>query len=272
MLYWYQWACEKAFEATMAVLPDWFAGHELVQSVHSLAINCMVLTLLWPAACAVTRRCSRRFAELQHHKQRYVIGNCSKALCLAVVCMHPSFYDDVSHVYANQSLAETGAKSLWLKRASALYIASDIVALYMVPKLPATTVAHHWVAMVLALCLFATHVAHANVTIMIALYGAWSSLAWPVNLFLALRCVFDSEWWMQYLAYASLITYICSCFINWSWHLHWLSDQIFVKYVLLDWYGLCVLLYALSIAVVARDDIVLMSWLWRRAQRSVNDQ
>jgi len=238
--------------------------------LHALAVNCFALTLAWPAACSVARRCSRRFAALEHHRQRYVVANCSKALCLAVVCMHPSFYDDVSHVFEHQTFAHSRDKALWLKRTSALYIASDIVALYLVPHLPSTTVAHHWVATILALCLFATQIANANVTIMVALYGAWSSLAWPVNLFLALRCVFDSDWWMQYLAYGALVTYVCSCAFNWTWHLQWLYRQIVVDAVMFDWYGLCVLFYALSIAVVARDDIVLMSWLWSRAKQPVN--
>jgi len=265
MLYWYQKATAQAFQATVAALPMWFAGADLERSLHALALNCILLSALWPAACAVARRCSRRFAALKHHKQRYVVANCSKALCLAIVSMHPSFYDDMSHAYVHQAFTHGADNGMWIKRTSALYIATDIVALYMVPQLPATTVAHHWVAALLALCLFATDIQHANVTIMIAIYGAWSSLAWPVNLFLALRCVFDNEWWMQYLAYTALVTYVCSCCVNWLWHLQWLGQQVIADAVLFRWYGLCVLFYALSIAVVARDDVILMGWLKTRA-------
>lgn len=121
--------------------------------------------------------------------------------------------------------------------------------------------------MLLALALFATRISQANITLMIGVYGAWSSLAWLVNLFLAFLCVFRKRWWMNYLASLAMIQYAAVCSANWSWHAVWFWNQIVDGNVLLDWYGFLVLAYAVAVAVVARDDLVLLKWLCNFTQQ-----
>lgn len=97
----------------------------------------------------------------------------------------------------------------WTKYVSAVYVSTDLVALYMVLKLPHTTVVHHWASFILLVCLPAnlyTRQRAGNaysltpqlVTSMIDLstspvlqkvcmYGFFSTIAFNVNFFLAER-------------------------------------------------------------------------------------
>lgn len=269
MLIFYQWLAEKSLMLTKQFIPQWFSAEETLQGCHALAVDCALLCLAWPLGCAVGRRISRSFKALPLHKQWYVVANISKAACLAIISMHPTFFYDMIHVFYNNKFLDNDGESraAWIKRISALYISSDIMALVLVPRLPQTTIAHHWIATLLCLALFATELQQANVTLMIALYGAWSSLTWPVNLFLALRCVFDGRWWLTYVAWTALCMYVVACFLNWGWHTVWFVQQVYHKQILFEWYGFCVLSYALAVCVVSRDDVILMRWLFNYTQK-----
>lgn len=260
-------------------VPNTFDEAEWRDATNTFALNCAILIVLWPLCKHAWLRWSKRFAALPSGRQYYVVANMSKALCLAIMCLHPSFFSSLHHTFFQRSLLQSKETSdaqdstneaFWIKRCSALYLASDAVALLLVPALPTTTIFHHWMSIALGLCFFGTRLEDSNITLMIALYGAWSSLAFPVNLFLALRFPFDKSEWLPHLAWISLILYVIVCAINWSWHLAWLASQLFEKSVLDDWYGLLVLLYAGAITVLARDDIVLMSWLWDRVGKDRN--
>ena len=75
-----------------------------------------------------------------------------------------------------------------VKHISALYVVTDVVSLWLVPKLPQSTVVHHCISWLLALIVFGTDVRtpQSNVVRMILLYGAWSTVPYLVNAFLAL--------------------------------------------------------------------------------------
>jgi hypothetical protein len=266
MLAHYQSLMAKMWSAACMQRPEWISTDELLESSAVTIATCIALTILWPLGVFLAARSSKSFAALSNNKKWYVIANLSKVVCLAIVCIHPTFFTDLWDLYEGR-IIESDTRAIWIKRSTALYVSSDIVALLMVPKLPSTTVAHHVITMLLASALFATRISQANITLMIGVYGAWSSLAWLVNLFLAFRCVFRERWWMNYLASLAMIQYATVCFANWSWHAIWFWNQMVDGNVLLDWYGFLVLAYAVAVAVVARDDLVLLKWLWNFTQQ-----
>lgn len=252
-------------------MPDWIALDELVEASHTLALLCPILLIGWFVAMETFNRCWPAFRALTPARQWYVVNNLSKALNLAIMCLSPSFITDVHDAYVLDDgfQALTREHAMWIKRVCALYVSSDIVSLFVVPKLPASTVQHHVVASLLTLCVFATRFADGNIAPMIALYGAWSSLAFPVNAFLALRCMYDERWWMAYLAGFSCMLYAICCAFNWSMHVVWFVAQVktlgFVA-MLTTLVGQMVLMYWSAVCVWARDDLILQSWLIARMQ------
>lgn len=260
MLAYYQYAMSGLWHSACSNIPEWISVTEFNESSAVVIVTSLALAIIWPGMRHLFKRLSSSFRALSENKQLYVVANVSKALCLAVVCMHPSFFADLSDLFHGKIIAGD-SRSMWIKRSSALYISSDLVALFVVPKLPSTTVAHHIITIVLALSLFATKVDCGNIALMIGVYGAWSSLAWPVNLFLALRCVYPKRWWMKCLALLAMIVYFASCAFNWLWHTVWFWNQISSEGALLHWHGWLVFAYGIAVAGVARDDLILLTWL-----------
>jgi hypothetical protein len=248
-------------------LPSWIAVNEFLEACHTLLLLCCALFLIWHFALWLCSARWPRFRKLTPARQWYVVNNLSKALNLAVMCLSASFLADVHDAYwlDNGFQTLTHGRAMWIKRVCALYVSSDIVSLFVVPKLPASTVQHHVVAGLLTLCIFATRFSEGNIAPMIALYGAWSSIAFPVNVFLALRCMYDeSVWWMHYLAGFSCLLYAICCAFNWSMHAIWFARQLDAFGVFLlctTIYGEAVLLYACAVCVWGRDDLILQSWL-----------
>jgi len=259
MLAWWQ----NLLGAASEQCPPWISLEEMSHGMHQLLLSCAVIFCTWPLYRKVGHIASSSYRNLPEHKQWYVVANISKTVCLALISLQPFFYQEMWHVFRHQSFIDdnAGKRAKWVKSASAVYISTDLMALLLVPKLPKTTVAHHWIACILCVCLFLTKLSDANITMMIALYGAWSSLTWPVNLFLAFRCMNNAQWWLQHLARFALVLYFFGCSINWTWHATWFLDQLFYKSVFREPHGLLIVAYIMAVFVVARDDIILMKWL-----------
>lgn len=244
-------------------LLDSFSMEEFDQSISLLIVMCCSLFVSWNAAFFMFKNKFPR--GLDKNKRFYVIANCSKALCLATMCMHSSFFQNLAVLFkwqAYQGETLSNAQAMWVKRTSALYVASDVVSMLIV-DLPKTTWVHHIVTICLALALFLTKLNQGNVTIMIAVYGAWSALAFPVNLFLALRNVIQKSTAMIWFGKLAAIQYSLVCACNWSWHLWWFANQILSMHQQSMFSIASICFYALAVALVSNDDIVLMRWLWR---------
>mmetsp|Transcript_2567 Transcript_2567/g.4662 ORF Transcript_2567/g.4662 Transcript_2567/m.4662 type:complete len:121 (+) Transcript_2567:2-364(+) len=92
------------------------------------------------------------------------------------------------------------------------------------------------------------------------LYGFWSTLAFPVNAFLALRVMYDDAAWLALLAKVSFVVYAGCCFANWGLHLLWLIECLIQQSLSpLEWTW--TLLYLAAIAALVNDDLKLMHWL-----------
>ena len=75
---------------------------------------------------------------LPSHKKWYVVANMSKAFFLGCFALSPKYWVGF---HKEQFLDEF--QLLELKRTMAVYIGTDLVALYLVPKLPTSTILHH---------------------------------------------------------------------------------------------------------------------------------
>lgn len=305
-----------------------------------LAHGSIVLFLFCLSLCATLWICDKlairywsRYAQLpSRNRQLYVLVNLSKAFCLAVLFFSHVWFTELYALFVLDQWSTVGWRRLArIKHTAALYVATDVVALYIVPRLPKTTVVHHYVAWLLALCIFATDVSQpqSQVIRMVMLYGAWSTVPYAVNAFLALRrlsddpddgqqvstppaaktinvadekksntlqndvqvakayCTdqFTGRRRLNALAAFALVVYFITCTVNWAWHAYWIIGEIiraffefvdaydaslrryFIDSPIEEWWpAMIVVLYSLSVALLARDDLILMQWLWTRAQ------
>lgn len=140
MLAHYQSLMAAMWSSACTHRPEWISEDELLESSAVTIATCIALTLLWPLGVVLAARSSKSFAALSNNKKWYVVANFSKVVCLAIVCIHPTFFSDLWDLYEGR-IIESDTRAVWIKRSTALHVSSDIVALFMVPKLPSTTVA-----------------------------------------------------------------------------------------------------------------------------------
>ena len=153
-----------------------------------------------------------------------------------------------------------------IKRSVVLYVVTDVIALFWIPKLPRTTVVHHVVSWVLCFVIFANDMPRSNVIQKIGMYGSWSTISFLVNFYLAMRVLSDAKW-TDHLAKVALLTYVVCCAGNWVWHVCWVVDHA-RKFTL----SVPMILYVASLLPVVRDDIVLMSWLYNKSVHGITNK
>jgi hypothetical protein len=176
-----------------------------------------------------------------------VVANLSKALVLAVQVASPAwFYYSFLQYRCNAVPAfrllgwpATGwepcqwdayvLQERWGKTVSATYVMTDALALLLVPKLPTSTVVHHVATTLFILGVFAVRLADYRVAAMLMFYGFWSTLSFSVNAFLALRVVYPASAWLKPVALVSALVYAVCCFFNWSFHLLWAVDGLWLS-------------------------------------------
>ena len=238
---------------------EFFKAEDLVDSIIVLSLLCCVTTAGIIALKLVWERVDPRFAAINPpHKKWYVAANISKVFYLALM----SFSSRYARGVYNCMFLDLYPR-LEVKRSGHMYIATDLVALALVPKLPFSTVMHHVTTTALMLMVSGVNLqlkgwtGLLGVSKMCLFYGMCSSYAYLVNAFLALRVVYPiSLKSMEVLCKLSLWIYLACCAVNWSVHLYWLGGLI------LQWeLSLPILLYTIPIANMMNDDIKLIRWL-----------
>ena len=247
------------------LLPDsteLFVPDHLVDSCVVLFVLCTLVTVGLILTKFIWERVDSKFASITpSHKKWYVVANMSKAFFLACMALSSRYWIGA---YLGFFLDEF--QTVELKRCGMLYIATDIVALYMVPKLPLSTVLHHVSTTVLIMLVSSMDISVKGwggllgVCKMSLIYGVLSSFAFLVNAYLGLRVVYPKAKWMHWFVKISLYPYVLCCAINWTTHAVWLAGII--SSFDLSIYNL---LYLIAISFMVHDDIVLTRWLIKRS-------
>eukprot|EP00730_Choanoeca_flexa_P001568 TRINITY_DN10692_c0_g1_i2.p1 TRINITY_DN10692_c0_g1~~TRINITY_DN10692_c0_g1_i2.p1 ORF type:complete len:320 (+),score=36.20 TRINITY_DN10692_c0_g1_i2:376-1335(+) len=237
-----------------------------------------ILAVIWITMHVVFNRFWSTFSNVRpRHKQWYIIANFSKAIILGGQCCSFAwwYYSYLHHACAfNPLLRQVGfgqfqpcaydavpLQESFTKTVCATYVITDALALFMVPKLPTSTIIHH-VSTTLFLALMLTvRLSDHPVGQKLVMYGFWSTIAFPVNAFLALRVLYPTARRLKHFAQFSAMVYSICCFFNWLLHLAWLVDGLFISQ---DWTLTATIIntaYLAFVGALVNDDLVLLKWL-----------
>jgi len=249
---------------------DVFVVEDLIDSIACLFITMFLLSLSWYAVYYVWNRVDHRFAAVSPaHKKWYVIANLSKSFLLGIQALSIRYWMSVYMSYVEGRYRVR----LELKRCIVLYVVTDVVALFMVPKLPRSTFVHHVTTLLMAMVVWgvdntipSTQGANGIVK-MIIIYGQCSTVAFLVNGFLAWRVVYPRAGWVKMTCHLALLSYLLSCTMNWSFHLVWLYGCVFNMDI-----SILTVLYIVGLAFTINDDIKLISWLIKQQSPMASDQ
>lgn len=236
----------------------------LLKCVISLTVAMYVVYKIWD-------RVDEKFSSITpSHKKWYVVANLSKAFLLGIQALSFRYWWAMYISYNNGRYMSR----LELKRCTILYIVTDVVALYMVPKLSRATFLHHVTTLLMAMVVWGFDTTrpewHGTLGIvkMIIIYGQCSTMAFMVNAYLAWRVAYPKAAWIKISRFLALVSYLLCCAVNWSLHLVWLYSCI----VNVD-ISILTIAYLIGLGFVVNDDITLIKWLIKQQSRtSVRDK
>ena len=149
-----------------------------------------------------------------------------------------------------------------VKDTASIYVANDIVALLIVPKLPISTKRHH---MTTTLLLFVNYfinyedleLVSAKIGILLIGYTAFSAFAFLVNFFLGLRFITNNTELLNKVRIVALYNYKVCLLLN------WITQACFIINTVVNDTSLVLpyMLYLLLLLPIINDDLVLVSWL-----------
>jgi hypothetical protein len=238
---------------------DYFLPLDLVDGVIALLLTSGLLTVALVVAKYTWDFIDPYFKAISpSHKKWYVVANMSKGIILGLLCISPKYW-----IGSYKCFIQDECQLVELKRSVVIFITTDLVALFLVPKLPFTTVMHHTVVTIVSIILFSINIGTKGfndifgVAKLSVFYGVCSTVPFSVNLYLALRVVYPKSFVVSAIRWIALVSYVICCFFNWSVHLYWL--------VRLSDFSIYSMVYMGLLVSIVRDDIILMSWLARRA-------
>jgi uncharacterized membrane protein (Fun14 family) len=181
------------------------------------------------------------------HKKMYVVKNFVKSFTLAGLCMVIPFV--LKNIF-------TGEFDIYFfKRCAMYYIINDVMGLLMVRKLPRTTIIHHTTTTLCGLMTQFKQNSDMDIITLIIIYATFSSTAFIVNFYLGYRIFSDNLKRKHVLSILSFWIYFVSCIINWFIQVY-LAIQLFsISFPQFS-------LYMAFFISVARDDVILMKWLY----------
>jgi hypothetical protein len=241
---------------------DVFTPDDVVDALACLVVLCTIITLGMIVCKYTWELLDPNFAAVKpQHKKWYVVSNLSKAFFLSIMACSHRYWLGTYRLYYHDLF-----QILEIKRCGVIYVATDAVALYMVPKLPRSTVIHHVATIFLVGMATALNLeldgwdGLIGVSKMSILYAIFSTVAYSVNAYLAFRVVYPKAPWLNHLVKVSLWTYLLCCACNWSIHAVWLINLI--RSVQVSVFNL---LYMLVLATIVHDDVVLIKWLMNKS-------
>ena len=181
-----------------------------------------------------------------NHKKNYFISNVLKGSILCILSPY-SYIIFYNYIFNN----------IWnlneIKILASLYASIDLISMFHVEKMQTTTIVHHTMVQffyIISLLFF--NFDESGISNPIVIYAIFSTFAYMVNVYLALRLILDEKYLKLFATISSIIYQFC-CTINWSYQCYYLYMSPINNIIKL--------IYTIVIVTIISDDIVLIKFL-----------
>ena len=192
---------------------------------------------------------SIKYRNLKYEKKTYIYANIVKSIILLLITPYC-----VSFLY-NLLFGITEEIYHTTFIVTSIYASTDMNSLLFEKGKKISTLYHHIFVQLATFTAFYCGPFN-KITDVIIIYGAFSSFAYLVNFYLAIRFLFDKDRYeIKLLATYTQIIYMLSCVVNWCFQIYYL-----ILFMILKHYYATFLL-AFFNSVVISDDILLINFL-----------
>lgn len=200
---------------------------------------------------------STEFNQKTYNKKLYIVKNIVKSVILGYLTIRilkNFFYNE--YTYYDYGKNDVYLDNHWVKVLASSYVANDLLALLIVPKLPKTTKIHHITSNIILLYIYFIDFNNPDdIGKGIFLYTSMSMASFLVNFVLAVRN-FDNFPYLDYLRVAAYYSYLSCISINWGGHLLMYGYKVYTSTMTLTHF-----IYLCVLAPLINDDLILLSWL-----------
>jgi len=209
---------------------------------------CGILYISYPTVHLLLNSLYSPYQEITpKHKQQYFISNIIKGTVLGY-CSYNAI--TILYNFTNGSWDLENIKYL-----GAIYASTDMVSMFKVEKMQTNTIVHHILVQILfLLSLFIFNFDVNTLSLGIVIYAIFSTLAFSVNLYLALRLTIENDKIIKLLATISGIIYQCCCIINWLFQIYFLFTRCDINVIFR-------MIYLAVLGLIIFDDLVLIKFL-----------
>ena len=189
---------------------------------------------------------SSLYSGLRYEKKIYIVSNLIKGSMLLYLCI--TYFSKLFSIF-NQNNWD----SFIYKKITVAYAVTDFCSLFIVNKMKLSTIIHHIIVVIFAIVIVYQDIQYNTILHSIIVYGFFSSIAYMVNIFLALRFIV-SDRIKKIMCNIAYYTYICCCCINWMYQLKFICITILTNTI-------NIIIYTTAISFLVYDDILLLKFL-----------
>jgi hypothetical protein len=222
--------------------------YENIHSLMNYILWCAFLYILYPITHITLNKFYGNYQKIYpKHKQQYFISNLLKGLLLCYLS-----YSASAVLY---NLSQNNWNLETIKYLGVIYASTDMVSMFKVEKMQINTIIHHTLVQILFLIsLLLFNFNKDSLALGIVVYAAFSTLAFSVNLYLALRLTIKNEKIIKTISTISAIIYQICCVVNWLFQIYFLFTHcdisVFIR-----------MLYFLILGLIIYDDLILIKFL-----------
>lgn len=184
--------------------------------------------------------------HLEYSNKIYIVSNLIKGIMLLYLCL--TYYEKFFTIFNEEKW-----DSFVYKKITVAYAVTDFCSLFIVSKMKLNTIIHHILVVLFTMVIVYQDIQYNTILYSIIIYGFFSSLAYMVNIFLALRFI-TSPSFQKMLCNIAYYMYVVCFSINLLYQILFISRNVMINMI-------PVVLYTIAISFLAYDDILLLKFL-----------
>lgn len=184
--------------------------------------------------------------QLEYSNKIYIVSNLIKGIMLLYLCV--AYYEKLFTIFNEEKW-----NSFIYKKITVAYAVTDFCSLFIVSKMKLNTIIHHILVVLFTIVIVYQDIQYNTILYSIIVYGFFSSLAYTVNIYLALRFITPISFQKILCKIAYYMYFVCFS-INWLYQSVFIISNVMINTI-------PVVLYSIAITFLAYDDILLLKFL-----------